>query len=835
ERTVAIWFRVEDPSINTRKQVIYEEGGAGRGLNIYVYDGKLYVGGWNALGGSNWQGTYLSTAIEGGGWHHVALTLKGGETISADALKGYLDGAEFGRGEGSQLWEHKALIGLGGMNNATKFHDEAIMDGNGNYLKGGINGVEIYNRVLSTREVGILTRLTAPPDVTPPAGSIVINQGALYATQHEVILTLQASDSESGIDKMSFSADGINWSIPEDYSEEKIFTLPEGDGNKKVFVKYYDKAKNTQVVESQTIMLDTTNPDGWLWVVGSSSGYTKAPTVTVTLMVSDPVPAGSSGASGIDQIRFSVTSDGESENWQDWENFVEEKQLALPAGDGLKVVKYEVRDKAGNTKVIESTKNITFDGSAPEGSVLINDGDQYTRDRNINLTIFAEDYLSGLSGKMRLGTKFAEEGSSWVWQAWEDFKASQSFILPDQDGLIQVQMQTYDILGNTTDGIFDDIRLDRLPPAGTITVNGGVEFIGQTGVTLNLSAADGLLGSQLDQMSFSSDGIIWEEPEPYAQTKDWNFSAGDGQKKVYVKYSDRAGNWSEAIFVKVGLDTTSPTGSININSGATHTKTANVKLTLTSDDGTGSGKDKMSFSTDGINWSDPPESYSDSKDFDLPAGDGNKTVYVRFYDKLGHVSQVYQQSITLDTIAPAIVLTSPTLTKSAAYTLTYTENGVAKSENINLTTEGDNAIVRTFTDAAGNKTDVTWNVTLDTKAPVVELTSSLLVKQAAYTLKYKVDAGTEQTESLTLVEGINAIVRSFTDAAGNKTDVTWNVTLDTKAPVVELTSSLLVKQAAYTLKYKVDGGTEQTESLTLVEGVNAIARTFTDAAGNKTD
>ncbi|MBI3312907.1 MAG: hypothetical protein HYZ83_01540 [Candidatus Omnitrophica bacterium] len=49
ERTLAIWFRVEDASINTRKQVIYEEGGAGRGLNIYVYDGKLYVGGWNAL------------------------------------------------------------------------------------------------------------------------------------------------------------------------------------------------------------------------------------------------------------------------------------------------------------------------------------------------------------------------------------------------------------------------------------------------------------------------------------------------------------------------------------------------------------------------------------------------------------------------------------------------------------------------------------------------------------------------------------------------------------------------------------------------------------------
>src|SRR3989338_6444003 len=149
------------------------------------------------------------------------------------------------------------------------------MDGNGHYLKGGINGEEIYNLALSAREIGILTRLTAPPDVTPPAGSIEINQGALYATAIEVILTLQASDAESGIDKMSFSTDGLTWSDPEDYIEgEKTFNLPDGDGNKKVFVKYSDKAKNTKVVESQTIMLDTTVPNGWLVVEGGIS-YTQ--------------------------------------------------------------------------------------------------------------------------------------------------------------------------------------------------------------------------------------------------------------------------------------------------------------------------------------------------------------------------------------------------------------------------------------------------------------------------------------------------------------------------------------------------------------------------------
>ena len=44
QKTIEAWFKVDNKNITSRKQTIYEQGGTVRGLNIYVFDGKLYVG-----------------------------------------------------------------------------------------------------------------------------------------------------------------------------------------------------------------------------------------------------------------------------------------------------------------------------------------------------------------------------------------------------------------------------------------------------------------------------------------------------------------------------------------------------------------------------------------------------------------------------------------------------------------------------------------------------------------------------------------------------------------------------------------------------------------------
>ena len=165
QRTVAFWFNADDVSINTRKQVIYEEGGTSRGLNIYLFDGRVYVGGWNIPGGSEsgWSGTWLSTrGVASGRWHHVALVLDGGATTTPGALRAYLDGRAFAAGEGSQLWPHSGSITVGDHSDGTVFHDGVDGGANTAGFAGRLDDGRVYNRALADHEVLLLARGPAP-------------------------------------------------------------------------------------------------------------------------------------------------------------------------------------------------------------------------------------------------------------------------------------------------------------------------------------------------------------------------------------------------------------------------------------------------------------------------------------------------------------------------------------------------------------------------------------------------------------------------------------------------------------------------------------------------
>lgn len=170
KRTVTAWFKVDNKTlflpnaVAERKQVIYEEGGIGRGLNIYIENGRLYVGGWNQAE-SNWNGTYLSTnAIESNTWHHVALVLDaapGSTEVQTDVFSAYLDGVKFGEGQGSQLWAHPGDIGLGAVNVDTQFHDGDRVGTGVETFGGSLAEVAIYNQALSSADIAAQMGLVA--------------------------------------------------------------------------------------------------------------------------------------------------------------------------------------------------------------------------------------------------------------------------------------------------------------------------------------------------------------------------------------------------------------------------------------------------------------------------------------------------------------------------------------------------------------------------------------------------------------------------------------------------------------------------------------------------
>lgn len=162
QRTISLWFQAyeqtgsaddaEDQASST-KQVIYEEGGGARGLNIYVDEDRLFVGGWNQpIDESNWEGTWLSTdSFEPGSWQHVALVLEGDSTVSDEAFRAYFNGQLFGSGVGSQLWGHQGEIGIGSANGTTRFHSGSANEQSA--FVGAIDELQIYNTALNAEEV----------------------------------------------------------------------------------------------------------------------------------------------------------------------------------------------------------------------------------------------------------------------------------------------------------------------------------------------------------------------------------------------------------------------------------------------------------------------------------------------------------------------------------------------------------------------------------------------------------------------------------------------------------------------------------------------------------
>ena len=144
--------------------------------------------------------------------------------------------------------------------------------------------------------------------------------------------------------------------------------------------------------------------------------------------------------------------------------------------------------------------------------------------------------------------------------------------------------------------VCSNVIIDSVAPTGSFTINSNAKYSNQLTVTLRLSLTDSSSG--LDTMQFSNDGLTWTMAEPYATTKNWKLNSGDGQKIVYVKVSDKAGNASTAIAKSILLDMTPPNIVITSPIDRSFVNTPNKSVQYTCD---GTAKSRVVMLTEGIN------------------------------------------------------------------------------------------------------------------------------------------------------------------------------------------------------------------------------------------
>jgi large repetitive protein len=187
-------------------------------------------------------------------------------------------------------------------------------------------------------------------DTLAPAGAVQIKDGRTYAASRAVALALSADDPApgSGVTLVSISNSGEDWSAWRSFSQWMDWTLSDVDGQKTVYVRYRDRAKNSTAAARDTITMDTKNPRGTVSINGGDT-RTDSRTVTLSLSATDPDPS-----SGIGRMRF--WSNGT--DWSSWEPYESRVQRRLSAGAGKKTVYAQYRDRAGNSS--ERTKDSIY-------------------------------------------------------------------------------------------------------------------------------------------------------------------------------------------------------------------------------------------------------------------------------------------------------------------------------------------------------------------------------------------------------------------------------------------------------------------------------------------
>ena len=251
------------------------------------------------------------------------------------------------------------------------------------------------------------------------------------------------------------------------------------------------------------------------------------------------------------------------------------------------------------------------------------------------------------------------------------------------EGHVTIYYRSANSYGRVEQAKIETLKIDKTPPTSSTTINEDAIYTQTVTVVLSSSASDEVSG--LAEMRCSNDNITYTQWELHNPSLPWTLQEGDGTKTVFVQFRDHSGLVSEIFSDTIILDTTPPSGSIEINEDALLTSTLSVTISLTALDTT-SGLSQIHFSHDNITWT-PWETYSTTKAWTLTTGDGSKAVYVQFKDNAGLVSQVYSDTISLDTTPPSILLTSPSTgveTKSstviAVWQASDTTSGVTNYE-----------------------------------------------------------------------------------------------------------------------------------------------------------
>jgi hypothetical protein len=414
----------------------------------------------------------------------------------------------------------------------------------------------------------------------------------------------------------------------------------------KVSSRSSDIAGNTEGGDNSLIFtFDSTAPVSQ--VTNPAGDYTNS-----LAMITGGAP--DTGGSGTAKVELAIIQDGDGTYWDGTAWISDETWLkatgykawhydtsavSWTSGAGYRI-RTRASDNASNAEQPGEGKIFIFDDTPPSNlKITIIDDQEYTNSTTISINLEMEEESTG-NNRMA----FSTDGVAW--SDWEEFKPYSLFTLPTGSGEKKLELKVQDSGGNTAGPVFDKIILDIDPPEETgIAINDNSEYTNELKAQLTISAQDTTSGTA--DMSFSTDSILWSPWEAYSTEGSVVLPTGDGDKTVYLRVRDSAGNiaYDQDTII---LDTTPPAPvTIDINAGDSETNSTFITVDLTAANG-GSDIDAMSYIADGGTWS-AWEAFSSTLSLEVSEGDSEKLVYIRVRDKAGNIAEPVYDSIILKT------------------------------------------------------------------------------------------------------------------------------------------------------------------------------------------
>lgn len=347
--------------------------------------------------------------------------------------------------------------------------------------------------------------------------------------------------------------------------------------------------------------------------------------------------------------------------------------FTLASGEGTHTV-YAQYEDANGTASPTTSASIVLDTVAPTApAVVINGGAGFTRQANpLVLTLDAleaipagVDAVSGLA-RVRLSASNAVDAMGRLQVSAQPYLRDTSFVRPSSaDGLQPVYAQFVDHAGNSSAVASASIVIDTVAPSGNLTIASGPRattagFTDTALVVLATTANPEPNGGSVqvrlaNNPANLSDAVL----RPATANTAWFVDpAPDGQKTVYAVLRDAAGNESPLLTANITLDTARPNPAAATLVGGATTRATSVSLLLSSNDEAGLSptqavtvSESQAFSGAGTVG---PVAFPSSGLLNVPlsAGDGAKTLYVRFRDGAGNDALAAPVQVLLDTTPP---------------------------------------------------------------------------------------------------------------------------------------------------------------------------------------